>query len=188
MVVTRSRWFALALAGLSWLGSGCHQYPLRTEVAKPTTPADDAKPNSPAVPEVYAATGQFERVVVVRLKYDTDLWGGLQEMVRKLGIRQAVILGGIGSVRGYHVHTVTSRTFPSHNVYTRDPTMPADLLSMGGYVMGGKVHAHVSLADPEHAFGGHLEPGTTVFTFAIVTLGVLGDSADLRRMDDKTYR
>ena len=55
-------------------------------------------------------------------------------------------------------------------------------------VIDGKIHAHVTLANPDKAFGGHLEAGTTVFTFAIVTLGVLDASADLSRMDDKTYR
>ena len=34
---------------------------------------------------------------------------------------------------------------------------------------------------------GHLEPGTTVFTFAIITIGVMND-ADLTRVDDWTYR
>ena len=38
----------------------------RTEVTKATTPHDDAKPNSPAVPDVYAIGGHFERVVVDR--------------------------------------------------------------------------------------------------------------------------
>jgi hypothetical protein len=33
-----------------------------------------------------------------------------------------------------------------------------------------------------------LEPGTTVFTFAIVTLGILGDGVDMSRVDDKAYR
>jgi hypothetical protein len=32
--------------------------------------------------------------------------------------------------------------------------------------------------------GGHLEPGTTVFTFAIITLGVLEDGVDLTRFDE----
>ena len=59
---------------------------------------------------------------------------------------------------------------------------------MNGYVIGGKVHAHMTLATPDKAFGGHLEPGTSVFTFAIVTIGVLNDAADLSRVDDKTYR
>jgi hypothetical protein len=34
---------------------------------------------------------------------------------------------------------------------------------------------------------GHLEQGTTVFTFAIVTVGVMND-AGLSRIDDKNYR
>ena len=59
---------------------------------------------------------------------------------------------------------------------------------MNGYVIDGKLHAHITLANPDKAFGGHLEPGTTVFTFAIVTLGVLGDETDLRQVDDKSYR
>jgi hypothetical protein len=46
----------------------------------------------------------------------------------------------------------------------------------------------MTLANPEKAFGGHLEPGTNVFTFAIVTVGVLNDGVDLSRVDDKTYR
>jgi hypothetical protein len=46
----------------------------------------------------------------------------------------------------------------------------------------------VTLATADKAFGGHLEPGTEVFTFAIVTIGVLNDKADLSRVDDKTYR
>ena len=48
--------------------------------------------------------------------------------------------------------------------------------------------ARTSLATPDKAFGGHLEPGTSVFTFAIITVGVLNDGADLSRVDDKTYR
>ncbi|MBI3696121.1 MAG: hypothetical protein HY238_14930 [Acidobacteria bacterium] len=45
-----------------------------------------------------------------------------------------------------------------------------------------------STLDPEKSFGGHLEAGTSVFTFAIVTLGVLPDNVDFKRLDDKTYR
>jgi predicted DNA-binding protein with PD1-like motif len=73
-------------------------------------------------------------------------------------------------------------------MFVKDPTAPADLIGMNGYIMGGKIHAHVTLAEPDKAFGGHLEPGTTVFTFAIVTVGVLPDSLDLTKLDDKSYR
>ena len=160
----------------------------RTEVTRATTPADDTKPNSDKVPEVYPIEGRFDRVVVLRFKYQADLLNGLESMVKQQKIRNAVILAGIGSVRGYHVHTVVNRTFPSKDVYLRDPEGPADIVSMNGYVIDGLVHAHITLANPDKAFGGHLEPGTSVFTFAIVTLGVLDDKVDFRHLDDKTYR
>jgi predicted DNA-binding protein with PD1-like motif len=160
----------------------------RQELTKATTPADDSKPNSASVPDVYAISGHFERIVVLRFKYQTGLLEGLEKMVREQKIQNAVILAGAGSVRNYHVHSVTNRTFPSKDTFVEDPTAPADLVGMNGYVIDGRVHAHVTLANPDHAFGGHLEPGTNVFTFAIVTLGVFEKGVDLGRIDDKTYR
>ena len=160
----------------------------RTEVIKATTPYDDSKPNSDQVPEVYAISGQFTRVLVLRFKYEADLLAGLEKMAKEHKIRNAVILSGIGSLRGYHIHTVSNRTFPSKNLFVKDPTAPCDLTSMNGYIVNGKVHAHVTLANPDKAFGGHLEPGTTVFSFAVVTVGVLPDDMDISRVDDKTYR
>jgi uncharacterized protein len=151
-------------------------------------PADDAKPNSEKVPDVLAIAGKFDRVLVLRFKFDTDLLAGIEKMVKQEKIRNAVILAAAGSVRGYHVHQVSNRTFPSKNMYEKDPTAPADLISMNGYIIEGKVHAHMTLANPEKAFGGHLEPGTSVFTFAIVTVGVFDNTVDLSRVDDKTYR
>ena len=160
----------------------------RTEVTKATTEFHDSKPNSDDVPEVYALTGQFDRVVILRFKYQADLLRGLEAAVKKEKVRNAVILAGAGSVRNYHVHAVSNRGFPSKNVFVKDPTAPADIVSMNGYVIDGRVHAHLTLADGDKAFGGHLEPETNVFTFAIVTLGVLSDGVDLSQVDDKTYR
>ncbi len=151
-------------------------------------PSDDAKPNSPGVPDVYAVNSRFERVVILRFKFDTDLLAGLEKMVKQEKIRNAVILSAAGAVRGYQVHQVSNRTFPSKNMFVKDPTAPADLIGMNGYVLNGRIHAHITLANPDHAFGGHLEPGTSVFSFAIVTLGVLEDGLDLSKLDDKTYR
>ena len=152
------------------------------------SPADDAKPNSDKVPDVYAIAGKFDRVLVLRFKFDTDLLAGIEKMVQQEKIRNAVILAAAGSVRGYQVHQVSNRTFPSKNMFEKDPTAPADLIGMNGYIIDGTVHAHMTLANPEKAFGGHLEPGTGVFTFAIVTVGVFDSSVDLSRVDDKTYR
>jgi predicted DNA-binding protein with PD1-like motif len=152
------------------------------------TPEGDTKPNSDAVPDVYAITGKFDRVVILRFKFGTDLLDGIKKMVAQEKIKNAVVLSGAGSVRGYQVHQVSNRDFPSKNMFVKNPTAPADLIAMNGYIINGSIHAHMTLANPDKAFGGHLEPGTSVFTFAIVTLGVLNDGADLSRVDDKTYR
>lgn len=159
-----------------------------TEITKPTTPEDDAKPNSDKVPDVFAISTKFQRIVVLRFKYNADLLAGLEKMVKEQKIKNAVFLSAVGSVRNYHIHSVSNREFPSKNTFIKDPTAPADIISINGYVMDGRIHAHMTLTTGEHAFGGHIEPGNNVFTFAIVTLGVLDDSVDLSRVDDKTYR
>lgn len=161
----------------------------RREIVNPAeNAADDKKELSPSVPDVYAINGQFQRVTILRFKYKSDLLAGLEKMVKEEKIKNAVILSAAGSVTGYQVHQVSNRDFPSKNTFVKNPTAPADLIGMNGYVIDGKLHAHMTLANPDKAFGGHLEPGTTVFTFAIVTLGVLSDDVDLRRVDDKSYR
>jgi predicted DNA-binding protein with PD1-like motif len=150
-------------------------------------PAEDARPNSDQVPDVYAITGHFDRVVVLRFKYKTDLLAGLQKMVKQEHIQNGVILSAVGSVRGYQVHQVTNRTLPTEVTYETNPTQPADLVSMNGYVINGRLHPHMTLATPDRVIAGHLEPGTEVFTFAIVTVGVMSD-ADLSKVDDTNYR
>ena len=160
----------------------------RENVLPSQNPEEDTRPNSDKVPDVKVMSGRFDRVLVLRFKFDTDLLAGLEKTVKQEKIRNAVILSGAGSVRGYQVHQVSNRTFPSKNMFVKDPTAPADLISMNGYIINGRVHAHVTLANPDKAFGGHLEPDTRVFTFAIVTLGVFSDGIDLSHADDKSMR
>jgi predicted DNA-binding protein with PD1-like motif len=158
----------------------------RREVTNPSP--RDAAPNDPKVPDAYAIPTQFERVLVLRFKYGADLLDGLQRLVRDNHVHNAAILNGWGSVAGYQVHQVSNRTFPSKNVFEADPNQPADIIGMSGYILNGRLHPHITLSTSDKAFGGHLEPGTRVFTFAVVTLGVLPDSLDLTKLDDKDYR
>jgi len=161
----------------------------RREVSDATgNPAVDAKPNSPDVPDVFAVSGHLERIVVLRFKFGTDLLAGLNKMIAEQKIKNAVILGAVGSVRGYQLHMVSNRDLPPKILFIKNPTAPADIIGMSGIVMNGHIHPHITLAIPDKAIGGHLEPETTVFTFAVVTLGVLDDSIDMSRFDDSNYR
>lgn len=160
----------------------------REQTNRSANPADDLKPNSDKIPDVYAIDGQFERVITLRFKFGADLLAGLEKMVAQQKIKNAVILAGAGSVRGYHLHQVSNRDLPSKNMFEKNPTAPADVISMNGYIINGKIHAHMTLATPDKAFGGHLEPGTEVFTFGIVTIGIMKDGVDFTHLDDKNYR
>lgn len=151
-------------------------------------PADDTRPNSDQVPDVYALSTHINRVVVLRFKYGTDLLSGLKRMIEQEKIKNAVILSAFGSVRNYQVHQVGNRDLPTKDVFVKDPTAPADIIGMSGVVIGGRVHPHITLANADKAFGGHLEPDTSVFTFTVITLGVLDDNLDLSRVDDSNYR
>ncbi len=137
-------------------------------------------------PEVHTISGSFERIVVVRIRRGADLLDGLKKAVAREGIRNAAILSGVGSLTSYHVHAVDNTTLPAKNVFYKAEG-PQDLLNVNGYVMDGRIHAHIMFSDDEEGLGGHLEPGTTVFTFAIVTLGVMQDGANLARFDDPNW-
>lgn len=147
--------------------------------------ANDTKAN---VPDALAFNAHLERVLVLRFKYNTDLLVEINRMVQQEKVRNAVILSGFGSVRNYQIHQVGNRDLPAKDIFVKDATAPADIIGMSGFVISGRVHAHITLANPDHAFGGHLEPDTTVFTFAVVTLGVLDDAVDLSAVDNENYR
>jgi predicted DNA-binding protein with PD1-like motif len=158
----------------------------RRETTK-SSPADKNGLNA-KVPDVYAIPGQFQRILVLRFKNQSDLLAGLEKMAKEQKIKNAVILAGIGSVRNYQVHSVSNRDFPSKNMFVKDPKSPADIVSVNGYIVNGEVHAHMTMTDPDKAFGGHIEPETQVFTFAAITLGVFDDKVDLTHLLDKDYR
>ena len=140
----------------------------------------------PAAPAVVTVSSDLKRVVVVRLKFKTDLLEGLEQAVKSENIKNAVILSGVGSVISYHVHAVSNTTLPATLAYSVHDG-PMDLIAVNGYVLGGRIHAHITMTDDKKAFGGHLHEGTKVFTFAIVTFGVLDDNLDLTRFDDSKW-
>jgi len=139
-----------------------------------------------AAPAVLTVPSEIKRVVVIRLKNNSDLLKGLEQAVQKEKIKNGVFLSGAGSLTSFHVHTVSNTTLPATQAFTKQ-TGGVDLLAVTGYVLNGRVHAHITLVDDKKAFGGHLHEGTTVFTFAIITVGILDDKPDLSRFDDSKW-
>jgi predicted DNA-binding protein with PD1-like motif len=156
--------------------------------AIPPAPQTSGQPSgSDQVPDVYAIPAHPDSMVVLRLKFDTDLLAGIQRMVKEQNIRNGIIVSGIGSVRGYQIDQASTHDLPSKNTVESNPNTPAELVGMNGYIIDGRVHAHVTLATPDKAIAGHLQLNTRVLTCAIVTIVVAND-ANFARIDDQTYR
>ena len=111
----------------------------------------------------------------------------MKKIVAEQHIQNGVILSAIGSLRGYEVHAVSNRNLPTQDTFTKNPTQPVDLVSMNGYVINGRIHAHMTLATPDGTIAGHVEDGNEVYTYAIVTIGVM-NGTNLDKIDDKAYR
>ena len=62
--------------------------------------------------DVLVLSSYMERVEIIRMGTGTDLLDGLNAAVKEKGIKNAVILAGIGSVTDYHFHVVSDKNLP----------------------------------------------------------------------------
>jgi predicted DNA-binding protein with PD1-like motif len=108
---------------------------------------------------------------VIRLKNGEDVLEGLEREIKNAGIENGLIINGIGSTTSYHIHVVETQKLPPGNTYFKKDE-PFDIVNMQGYIMNGRVHAHISLGDAKsgNQFGGHLEKGCKILTFCIITI------------------
>lgn len=115
-----------------------------------------------------------QRVVMARFDPGEDLLEAIQAAVNEAGIRNGAILSGVGSLTSYHFHVVSSVDLPPENAFVKGEGA-FDILTVTGFVIDGRVHAHLTFSDTKIAMGGHLEPGTNILTFAMV---VIADTPD----------
>jgi uncharacterized protein len=136
--------------------------------------------------ELKVTTTGFERIEIIRMKSGTDMLEGLKKAVKEKNIKNAVILAGIGSVTDYHYHVVSDKNLPPAEEFPK-ASVPMDLVSVQGYILNGRVHAHITLSDENSVVGGHLESGTKALTFFIITIGILPDSLDMENFDSYKF-
>ncbi len=122
----------------------------------------------------YFVSKTSPRALLVMFDRDDMMLEGLQEVVKKEKIDTAAITGGIGSFQRVHLHAITSTGLPPTDKYWNF-TGPIELGSVQGSVIGGNVHAHISVFDwdTKQTYLGHLEPGSIVAYRAEVSLVVL---------------
>jgi uncharacterized protein len=144
------------------------------------------------------AVGNMGRVVVIRLAPGDDIMESLVAIARECDIKQSVIIGGAASLSTAELRNV--RTYPDEFPIT-DPNRvfstfdgPLELLSISGNISRLEnddpyIHCHavISVGKPDAlAFGGHLLPGTRVFSTAELSMVEVTGCSMLRRFDDET--
>ncbi|MFC2113497.1 PPC domain-containing DNA-binding protein [Bacteroidota bacterium] len=133
--------------------------------------------------DIHTVTTEFERIEIIRMRPGTDMLEGLNTAIKENNIKNAVILAGIGSVTDYHFHVVSDKNLPPAEEFPK-ASVPMDLTSVQGYILNGRVHAHITLSDENSMIGGHLEPGTKALTFFIITIGIISDSLEIENFDN----
>ena len=123
------------------------------------------------------------RFVALRLNPGEDVLLSLRAAVADQEIRNAAILSGVGSLDRYHFHVVKTTNMPPGNVFVKGEG-PFDILTITGLIVNGEVHAHVAFSNTESAYGGHIEEGCRVLTFAVIVM-VEADDVDFTGWDKR---
>jgi predicted DNA-binding protein with PD1-like motif len=111
----------------------------------------------------------LRRIHILRIDPGEDVLASIRRFLADTGVRQAVVLGGYGTLAAYHLHWVAHNRIPTENLFRRGEG-GFEILAMNGLVVEGEPHIHVALSDPDGAFGGHLEPGCVAYVLCEVFL------------------
>jgi hypothetical protein len=123
-----------------------------------------------------ATSFSVERLHVLRVDPGEDLLESVKAFLVDRGVRQAAVVGGYGTLAAHHLHWVAHNRLPSENVFGKAEG-GIEILSMNGLVVEGEPHIHVTLATPDGAYGGHLEPGCTAYVLCEIVLAELAGPA-----------
>ena len=110
------------------------------------------------------------KIHILRVDPGEDILATVEQFITDTGLRQAVVLGGYGTMAAYYLHWVTHNHIPTDNLF-RKGEGGIEILAMNGLVVEGQPHIHIALSNPDGAFGGHLEPGCIAYVVCEIFFG-----------------
>lgn len=117
-------------------------------------------------PPVARSGGDF---AARRLLPGTDLIAGLRQLQRQTGAPAMAMVTCVGSLRAVRIrHADADDGTPYEGRF--------EIVSLSGTIDARHQHLHISVADPQgKVFGGHLLPGSEVYTTAEIVVLILRD-------------
>lgn len=143
-------------------------------------------------------SGRSSKVLVARIKPDSDLLESIRDIVEENGVKAGVILSGVGLLRRAQLRNckILPNKYPITDVNRSFLTFesPLEILALSGSVseVKGKplIHVHVTLSyitgDKIKVIGGHLLKGCIIFGFAEVFIMELEDMEMKKEFDEET--
>jgi predicted DNA-binding protein with PD1-like motif len=142
--------------------------------------------------------GRIDRIVMGKLRMDIDLLQGIEELVKREGVRTGVILSGIGALkkatfRNLKVLPPDLKVEKHHRLYL-ELEQPMEIVSLTGWIATredgeAEVHAHFSastvMEDKVVTLGGHLIPGTLTSVKVVIVIGVIEESNIMAGLDPR---
>lgn len=129
-------------------------------------------------------SGPAGRIIVIHLGKGELLLEGVRDELRELGVRNAVLLSAVGSLRKISMHVILDTTDLAQNEY-RVIEEPIELGAMQGLVLNGEPHFHFVCSAPGgKQYTGHVEEGCEVQYLAEISLMELEDAALTRKLDE----
>jgi predicted DNA-binding protein with PD1-like motif len=122
----------------------------------------------------------IEKIHILRVDPGEDVLLSVKKFLAEAGLRQAVVLGGYGTLAAHHLHWVVHNRIPVDNSFGRGEG-GIEILSMNGLVVEGEPHIHVTLATQAGAYGGHLEEGCIAYVLCEIFLAEVSGKSLSRR-------
>lgn len=123
------------------------------------------------------------RVVIINLQRGDLLLESIEESLKDMGIKNAIITSAIGSLQKAVFHRVTGMEREPVDEFVTVES-PLELASLQGVVIDGHPHFHMVISDPKMPYTGHLEHGTTVLYLVEITLLEV-EGISLKRVKDE---
>lgn len=127
-------------------------------------------------------TNQYGRTVIIHLGKGEKLLESLTEEIKRLHLKNGILLSAIGSLRKASLHVITSTDdWPVNQFITVEK--PIELGVAQGLIINGEPHFHLVISEENSLYAGHMEPGCEVQYLAEFAILELLD-VDLTRKTD----
>jgi len=105
-------------------------------------------------------------IIAIGLGPDEKLLESVREVIKTKGIRDGVIVSGIGTLKRCHMHYVNTTGFPAENMFYVIKE-PLEIVAISGLIADYEPHLHMAAGcRDQKAYVGHIEDGCVVLYLA----------------------